>query len=69
MKKQDVIWTALPSGRDSKSLFLSLYVSPRLQTDEGVPTPRLSQFPDFLDWPKTKLTFQEIGRASCRERV
>lgn len=58
MRTQDVIWTALPNGRDSKNLRLSVYVSPRLQTDEGLPVPQLSQFPDFLDWPKTKLKFR-----------
>ncbi len=59
MKKQDVIWTALPNGRkDAKTLQLSVFISPRLQTDEGLPIPRLSQFPDFLDWPKAKVKFQ-----------
>lgn len=59
MKRQDVIWTALPKGRrDAKRVQLSVYVSPRLQTDEGLPVPRLSQFPDFLDWPATAVKYQ-----------
>jgi len=58
MKKQTLLWTALPNGILGpaqaglpKRLRLSILVSPRLQTDEGLPKPTLSQFPDFLDWP------------------
>ncbi len=53
MKKQSIIWTALPNGvgKIGASLRLSVFVAPRLQTDEGLPTPRLNQFPDFRDWP------------------
>lgn len=59
MKKQEVMWTALPKGvigpdeEGTKRLRLSVFVSPRLQTNEGLPRPILSQFPDFLDWPAT----------------
>jgi len=57
MKKQTIMWTALPNGMITASpeggarLRLSVFVSPRLQTNEGLPRPRLSQFPDLLDWP------------------
>jgi hypothetical protein len=57
MTSQTVIWTALPNGVTAAGrLRLSVFVSPRLQTDEAQPT--LSLFPDFhqtppdaLDWP------------------
>ncbi len=57
MKKQTVMWTALPNGVTTSAedgqprLNLSVFISPRLQTDEGLPRPTLAQFPDFLDWP------------------
>ena len=53
MKQQTIIWTALPNGltKYDGSLRLSVFISPRLQTDEGLPLPRLAQFPDFLNWP------------------
>ncbi len=52
MKKQKIVWTALPNGIGSseegqKQLKLSVFVSPRLETDEGLPEPHLNQFPDF----------------------
>jgi hypothetical protein len=53
MSKQVVMWTALPNGivgsGSSRKLRVSVFVSPRLQTDgdDG----RLSQFPDFVEWP------------------
>jgi len=59
MKKQTVMWTALPNGvttspQDGQPrLRVSVFISPRLQTDEGLPNPKLSQFPDFVDWPAT----------------
>ncbi len=58
MKKQKIIWTALPNGfetseEDQKQLKLSVFVSPRLKTDENLPEPILSQFPDFAgNWVK-----------------
>jgi hypothetical protein len=55
MKTQTVTWTALPDGitasRGTSKLRLSVFVSPRLQTDEK--SPALSLFPDFADWPAT----------------
>jgi len=57
MKKQSVMWTALPNGvtggpgADDARVQLSVFVSPRLQTDEGA-HPTLSPFPDFLTWPE-----------------
>lgn len=66
MKKQTIVWTACPNGMvvdpaaGPARLRLSVHVSPRLETDEGLPTPRLSQFPDMLDWPArlAEATFQ-----------
>jgi len=51
-QKQTIMWTALPNGLTSGGdrLKLSVFVSPRLQTAEGLPRPQLSQFPDFLSW-------------------
>ncbi len=57
MRSLDVIWTALPNGRDGAKLKLSVHVAPRLQTDEGLPVPTLAQFADFLDWPVHKIRF------------
>jgi len=61
VKKQTVIWTALPSGviggTGGTRLQLSVMVSPRLQTNEGLPKPELAQFPDFLNWPATAKQF------------
>ena len=62
MRRQTVTWTALPNGvRGSGSearLSLTALLTPRLWTDEGLPAPTLSQFPDFLDWPTTALQFE-----------
>jgi len=51
-QKQTIMWTALPNGVKSGGnvLQLSVFVSPRLQTDQGLPRPQLSQFPDFQSW-------------------
>ncbi|MBM3500327.1 MAG: hypothetical protein FJX74_16850, partial [Armatimonadetes bacterium] len=51
MKQQTVMWTALPNGVANGKLRLSVFVSPRLETNEGGPRPSLSQFPDFIEWP------------------
>ncbi|MDD4923243.1 MAG: hypothetical protein PHF74_00195 [Dehalococcoidales bacterium] len=55
MKTQKITWTALPNGTfqyvDGTSLRLSVYVSPRLESDDKNDT--LASFPDFLDWPAT----------------
>jgi hypothetical protein len=58
MKKQTIIWTALPKGitQDGARLQLSVFVSPRLQTNEGGGNPTLQQFPDFLHWPDKMAT-------------
>ena len=50
-KKQTIIWTALPNGIANGQLQLSVFVSPRLHTDEGLPRPTLDQFDDFKNWP------------------
>src|SRR5258708_606263 len=59
MKAQDVIWTALPNGRkDASTLKVSVYISPRLMTDQGLPAPTLSQFNDFLNWPTVPVSYK-----------
>ncbi len=79
MKKQTVMWTALPNGvtgspgTDNARLRLSVFVSPRLQSDEGS-RPTLSQFPDFLTWPDEVGEMQfsvefGTGAAIAAERV
>lgn len=59
MKKQTVMWTALPNGfvAEASRLRLSVFVSPRLMTNEGMPKPALSQFPDFQDWASKAVSF------------
>jgi hypothetical protein len=54
MSTRNIMWTALPNGltADGKHLILSVLVSPRLVTDNGVDG-TLKQFGDFIDWPKT----------------
>ncbi|MBV9266764.1 MAG: hypothetical protein JO061_11400 [Acidobacteriaceae bacterium] len=54
MSIRNIMWTALPNGFTAagNKLRLSVYVSPRLVTNNGVDG-ELSQFPDFLNWPKT----------------
>ncbi len=64
MKKQTITWTALPkplAGQlaEGTQLRLAAFVSPRLwNSDENVLLMKLSEFPDFLDWPAV------IGQAS-----
>lgn len=58
MKEQTVIWTALPNGTGDGRLRLSVLVSPLLKTNEGLPRPTLTQFPDFLHWPSVAVQFQ-----------
>ncbi len=50
MIRQRITWTALPNGRATKGLRLSVFVAPRLQTDEA-PRPDLAMFGDFEAWP------------------
>jgi hypothetical protein len=62
-KKISIVWTALPAGyvETGRTLRLSVHVSPRLLTDEGLPRPTLAQFQEyFRDWPAVvrDLTFQ-----------
>ena len=54
MSVRNIMWTALPNGFTAAGdkLRLSVYISPRLVTNNGVDG-ALSEFPDFLDWPKT----------------
>jgi hypothetical protein len=56
--QQTVIWTALPNGIDvhTKTLFLSVRVSPRLVGDQIEST--LEKFNDFAQWASTSLTFE-----------
>ena len=60
MIKQTVLWTALPDDLENGLVRLSVFVSPRLDTDENLPRPVLGQFPDFLKWNETvqTLTFE-----------
>ena len=56
MLKQTIVWTALPKGADDPlvaggSVRLSVFVAPRLWNDQSIAKMKLSQFPDFLDWP------------------
>jgi len=67
-KKQTILWTALPNGIANGQLQLSVFVSPRLHTDEGLPRPTLDQFGDFKNWPDKikgmKFTVQFEGQQS-----
>jgi hypothetical protein len=66
MKKQTIVWTALPHGSDGPlaagtTLHLSVLASPRLWNDDPAVTHmKLSSFPDFLNWPAVvnQATFQ-----------
>ena len=56
MLKQTITWTALPNGVDGapvagSTVRVSAFVAPRLWNDQSSSTMKLSQFPDFLDWP------------------
>lgn len=50
MIEQKIIWTALPNGLQGDELILTIFVSPRLKTDESA-NPELQMFPDFEKWP------------------
>src|SRR5687768_8238654 len=58
-KKETISFTALPNGvAPNGKLRLSVFVSPRLWTDDGpTTTVGLSEFPTWQDWPSTSLTF------------
>ncbi len=55
MASQTILWTALPHGTAGGVLRLAVLVSPRLES--AVET-KLDKFPDFLLWPRKKLTFE-----------
>ncbi len=65
------MWTALPRGADSLSLYLDVFVSPRLGIDATEPRHTLSEFPDFEHWPITlahHITFEvELGSDGSRQ--
>src|SRR5256885_1671965 len=47
-RTQLIQWVMLPDGvSDDGHLKLSVFVAPRLRSDEGI---SLVQFPDFVDW-------------------
>jgi len=54
MSTRNIMWTALPNGltSDGKHLVVTVLVSPRLVTDNGIDG-TLKQFGDFIDWPNT----------------
>ncbi|HEY3366431.1 MAG TPA: hypothetical protein VGK74_15355 [Symbiobacteriaceae bacterium] len=59
MSSQKIVWTALPNGYDETGTYLklSVFVSPRLTPDlAGENT--LKAFPDWADWPATKISFK-----------
>lgn len=62
MKKQTILFTALPNALDAapapgSKLKLSVFISPRLwNSDAAVASMNLSEFPDFLDWPSVANT-------------
>lgn len=57
--EQQIIWTALPNGiSEENNLKLSVLVSPRLMSSGTDST--LAQFPDFLDWPQTNISFNVL---------
>src|ERR1044072_7266448 len=58
-KKQKISFTALPNGvAPNGKLRVSVFVSPRLWTDAPAGTDvSLSEFPDWVNWPSTALTF------------
>ena len=50
--EQQITWTVLPNGIDNKKRArLSIFVSPRLKTDDNLPRPELKQFDNLLTWP------------------
>jgi hypothetical protein len=60
MITQLIAWTALPNGHEKDFVKLSVFVSPRLWTDENLPKPELQQFPDLRRWTEkaAHLAFQ-----------
>ena len=69
---QRVIWTACPNGVAAGGrLRISVAVGPQLSPEiTGSATPELSQFPDWLDWPATRIGWQAtIGGAVVEATV
>jgi hypothetical protein len=78
MESQTILWTPLPNGyHDPKHLRLSVFVSPRLESDASSPT--LGLFPDWANWPQTLLSqqgglefevsFEGIGSVTVKARL
>ena len=76
--KQTIIWTALPNGwaadASTPTLRLSVFVSARLETNDGLPKPTLVQFPDLLQWTskvqEMSFTVQfDVGTPVAAQRV
>jgi hypothetical protein len=66
MPSQTIIWTALPHGirEDGSTVVrrLSVFVSPRLFTDDAGPAPLdAANFPDFAKWPARNPLDIEFG--------
>src|ERR1700716_4109695 len=53
MLTQRLIWTALPNGVINGKLRLSVFLSPRLETDGSESSLPLGQFPYFVNWPSS----------------
>lgn len=56
MRKQTLIWTALPNGSEGPlqagtQLNISVYLSPRLWSETPQILEKLGDYPDFLNWP------------------
>jgi hypothetical protein len=50
--EQSLIWTILPNGVRGSKLKFSVLVAPQFKNPTAADVP-LSQYPDFLDWPRT----------------
>ena len=56
MESQRIIWTALPNGQQSGGVGrVSVHVSPRLMSTSGAVSLPLSDWPDWVAWPSTKI--------------
>ena len=65
--QQQIIWTVLPNGIEAgKRAHLSIFVSPRLWTDDHLPKPRLDQFEDWAGWPKRLAGLKFMLRMNLR---
>lgn len=60
--QQRIMWTALPAGRTTDGLRVSVVVTPLLDPQQGEGS--LGDFPDLLNWPATDITWRvAIGDA------